>query len=99
MIHLQTKRKNKASFSNRLPPAPPPCKSPVKKALSDMARSNLSPFEVGCMLIKKGGVILNTTSLYSSLSYSGKMQNTDPAKAYTVFPCRMQSNDLISEKC
>lgn len=69
MIHLQTKRKNKASFSNRLPPAPPPPhKSPVKKALSDIARSNLSPFDVGSMLIKQGGVTLNTTSLYNSLS-------------------------------
>lgn len=81
MIHLQTKRKNKASFSNRLPPAPPPHKSPVKKALSDMARSNLSPFEVCSMLIKKGGVILNTTSLYNSLSYSGKMQNTKSSQS------------------
>lgn len=77
MIHLQTKRENKASFSDRLPPAPPLHKSPVKKALSDIARSNLSPFDVSSMLIKKGGVILNTTSLYNSLSYSGKMQNSE----------------------
>lgn len=77
MIHLQTKRKNKASFSNRLPPAPPPLKSPVKKALSDTARNNLSPLDARIMLIKKGGVILNTTSLYNSLSDSGKTQNTE----------------------
>lgn len=85
MIHLQTKRKNKASFSNRLPPAPPPYKSPVKKALSDTARNNLSPFDASSMLIKKGGVILNITSLYNSLSDSGKTQNTESSQGiYSV---------------
>jgi hypothetical protein len=90
MNHLQTKRKNKASFSNRLPPAPPPpYKSPVKKALSDTARNDLSPFDASSMLIKKGGVILNTTSLYYSLGIQER--HRDPESSQGVYSISLQN--------